>query len=295
MATEQDDHDASGRAALLAALDVRRYARLSVAIGFVVAVAITVFFVWLVGGGDTTRPTPYYLGLTFVLFVAVALLAVTVLTTRRILRLTVAPASIVRRGAAGGLLAGGCWLVAAGSLLLWPRAPFEGIVRIVLPWAPLFSLTGLWAVHTRYKRLTVGSWVTGGGTLVAVVGALVVADLLVIDLPALLGEATAGEPADVGGLFLGGVVLFVAGHVIGAVVALSSEGRSGVAVALGVLPTAGAAGYVVLADPRLGLAALATGAGFAWLLVGWQLRQVRDDDVPSAPAPSLGAGVDAPD
>lgn len=282
-----------GREALLAALDVRRYAKLSVAVGVVVALAVTAVFVWP-GPRGTTQPTVYYLGLAFVLFVAVALLSITVLTTRRLLALSVDPATLVRRTATGGLLAGGLWLAGGGALLAESEVVTDRVPGLVLPWAPLVGLLGVWAVHTRYKRETSVRPLAVVGAVLALVGAVVVADVVAFDLPALLGDAPPATADGVDRLFQAGMGLLVAGHVCQAAAAALAGADPEVTFPLGGLPVVGVMGFLTLAAPT-GLAVFAADVGLAWLLVGWQLRDVRDEEVPTGPAPGFGADDDAAD
>jgi hypothetical protein len=270
------DTQATGREALLDALEVSRYGKLGVAFGFVFAVALTVFFVVVLAGGQTTQPAPYYLGLSFVVFVSVSMLSVGVLTGRRALHLAVAPASIVRRSATGGLLGGLCWL--GGAAALATGAP--GLAGSLLPWAPLLSLFGVWAVHTRYKRTTPVRPLAAAGALVAVPGALVVADLVALNLPALLAADGPVEVASKQRLFLVGAGLLGGGHALQALTALLGDGDWQVPVLLGVAPLAGLAGFLALGGP-VALAVLAAGFGLAWLPVNWWLRGVSDAEVPA--------------
>jgi hypothetical protein len=75
----------SGKAALLEALDVPRNARRGFAFGFVVTLAVFVFFVVVPG---TTRSPLYYVALAFVLAAGLGGLATTVLTVRSAYRLS---------------------------------------------------------------------------------------------------------------------------------------------------------------------------------------------------------------
>jgi hypothetical protein len=65
------------RANFVAALNVRRNAIRGFAFAFLVTAAVLALFVFLPG---TRQPTPYYLGLGFVLVSALGALATTVLT-----------------------------------------------------------------------------------------------------------------------------------------------------------------------------------------------------------------------
>jgi len=78
--------DSGGRAALVEALRVRRNAKRGLATGVLVAGLVFVLFVVLPAG--TVRPTAYYGALAFVLAMAVAGLATTVLVAVRAYRLT---------------------------------------------------------------------------------------------------------------------------------------------------------------------------------------------------------------
>ena len=80
-----DEEQRSGRAALVEALRVRRNAKRGLAVGVFVAAAVFVLFVVLPSG--TTRPSPYYGALAFVLAMAVAGLATAVFVAARAYRL----------------------------------------------------------------------------------------------------------------------------------------------------------------------------------------------------------------
>jgi len=78
--------DSGGRAALVAALRVRRNAKRGLATGVLVAGVVFLRFVVLPSG--TVRPTAYYGALAFVLAMAVAGLATAVFVAARAYRLT---------------------------------------------------------------------------------------------------------------------------------------------------------------------------------------------------------------
>lgn len=292
------DADRSGIPALLDALEVRRHARHAIGIGFAVAVGVAVLFVVVLAGGQPTQPLPYYASLAFVVFVTVSMLAALVLTGRRVLALAVSPASIVRRSATGGLLAGALWLGTAGVLLA--GAGFRIVATVLVP-AALLTPLGLWAVHTRYKRTSLLGPLSALGAWIGLLGALVVADLAAFRMAPLLPGVGLGVDAGLERLFLVGAGGLAAGQVLQALVAtVGSDAGPGWAstrtpLAVGLPPVIGLAGYL-LAGPvpglgatgfrstapgRPGLALLALGFGLSWLATGYWLRRVTDDDVPA--------------
>jgi hypothetical protein len=287
--TSAPEPDAAGRDALLEALEVPRNARIAVAVGMVTAVLVALFFLGVLAGGEPGDPALYYLGLAMVVFVSTTLLAASVLTVRRALALTAHPASLVRKAAIGGLLGGIAWLGAAGAALVIATAASGGastartVAGFLLPWAPLLSLSGAWAVHTRYKRATSIRPLSAAGALLAVPGALVVADLGALELTVLL--ARPGPPGtSVPGLFLVGVSLLASGHALQGAAALSAT-RSAVPTLLTVAPLAGLASLALLGPGPAGIAAVAAALGLTWLGACWTLRGVADDEVPTGPDP----------
>lgn len=288
--TPAEDTDPGGRAALLEALEVSRNARLGLVVGAAVAVLVTGFFLGVVAGGDPGEPTPYYLGLAFVVFVSTALLAASALTARRALALAVHPASVVRRAATVGLLGGLCWLGAAAALAvaateaggLEAAGAGRTVAGYLLPWAPLLTLGGVWAVHTRTKRETPVRPLGALGALLAVPGAVVVADLAALELSVLVADAVP-PGSRVRAVFVGGAALLVAGHALQATAA-ALAGRSRLAVLLAAGPLAGLAGLVALGPGAASLAAIAAGCAVAWLGVPRSLRTVADEAVPASPA-----------
>jgi hypothetical protein len=278
----------SARQALVAALKVPRYARYALAFAAVFAVGVALFFVGIVSGGVTDFPLVYYPALAFVVFVTAGILALVVLVTRRVLRLAVHPASIVRKSATGGLLAGLLWLAAGVGLGLGPGPVWAPIVDVATPWAALLAPFGLWAVWTRYKRTLPGRPVAAVATLVAVGGALVLADLAAVDLLSLLPDV--GEPVDPGtvALFRAGAVGLVGGTAVLAALSAAGEGPTLSLAALAGGAVAGLAGFLALAPGRLALAALAAGLGVGWTVACVQLRHVPEDDVPTAPDADVG-------
>lgn len=277
----------SPREALLVALSVRRYARLALAVGAAVALGVLVLFPVALAGGRPTRPVPLYLALAFVVFVTTSLLAAVVLVGRRVLRLAVHPASIVRHAGTVGLVDGAVWLVAAVALPLGPAPPWGGIVDVAVPWAALLTPVGLWAAYTRYKRAGAGR-VAAVAALVGLAGALVVADLAAFDLLALLPDVGGGVDEATARLFVVGLLALVGGHVVLAAVAVAGGAGPGVPLALGGPPLVGLAAYLATGPGRLGLGALAAGFGCCWLVVGWRLRGMPDAAVPTGPPIEFG-------
>ena len=289
MSGETDAQPAAGsRAALLAALEVRRYVRLALGVGAVVAVAVMALFLGGLAGGQTDDPLWIYPSLGFVVFATTAMLAATVLVGRRVLRLAVHPAAIVRRSATGGLLAGLLWCLGALGLALGPGQPWATVVDVSLPWAALLTPFGLWAVYTRYKRTAPLYPVVAAATLVALVGALVLADLIAFSLVALLPDVGGAVDGRIVDLFAVGVGLLVAGQTVLAALALvgtEGPGARRLPVALAVPALLGTVAYQALAPGRLALVALAAGLGLAWVSTSWGLRRVADADVPAGPDP----------
>ena len=299
-ATEPDapsapDPDAGGREALLRALEVPRNARLAAVIGVVLSLSVTLLFLGVHAGWQSREPLPYYVGLTFVVFVSTTLLAASVLTVRRAIALTVHPASLVRRGAGIGLLGGLAWLAAAAALGLLVAgggvAP-AGTARAVaadstaatvagwvLPWAPLLSLGAGWAVYTRYKRTTPSRPVGMVAGLLAVAGSLVMADLAALDLSLLV--AWPGPPrTDVPVLFLVGAGLYAAGHALLGLMAVLAV-PSARNVLFGVGPLLGVAALLGFGPGPVGLAIFAALTGVTTTAVGLSLRTVEEADVPA--------------
>lgn len=281
--------DRSPRDALVSALFVRRYARLAVVFGAVLAACLTLLFVVVLPGGLPGRPAVLYLALAFVVFVTSSMLALLVLVGRRVLRLAVHPASVVRHCATVGLVAGAAWLATAVSLQLGPAPLPSSVVDLVSPWAALLTPVGIWAVYTRYKRTVGARRVAAVAALAAVVGALAIADFAAFDLLELLPDVGRGVDDATLRLFRLAAVALVGGQAALAVLALPTEPRIATPLALGGLPLAGLAGYVAAGPGRGGLGVLAAGLGCCWLVVGWRLRAVSDDAVPEGPPTEFGS------
>ena len=277
------DADRSPRAALLEALEARRLARLALAIGAIVAVAVPLLFVGGLAGGRTDEPVWVYLSLAFVVFVATAIMAAVVLLLRRLLRLAVHPAALVRWSATGGLLAGLLWGVAAVALLLGPGQPWATLVDVALPWAGLLTPLGCWAVYARYKRTVRVRPPVIVATLVAIAGALLLADLAAFELVALLPDVGRAVDPPVVRLYAYGAIALVGGQAALALLAVDPPASVGVPAALAVPPLFGLAGFLAFAPGRGSLAVLAAGLSVGWLATAWQLRQVADEAVPIGP------------
>jgi len=278
----------SPRAALVEALEVRRYGRLALATGAVVAVAVTLLFVGGLAGGRTDEPLWLYAALAFVVFTTTALLAAVVLVGRRVLRLAVHPAAIVRRAATGGLLAGGLWLLGAFALALGPGPPWAPVVDVAVPWGALLTPLGLWAVYTRYKRSARAPPAVAAATLLACLAALLLADLAAFELVALLPDVGRAVDPAIARLFGLGVVGLVAGQTGIALLAVAGADAAGghrVPAVLALPAVAGLSIYLVLAPARLGIVALAAGLGLAWTGACRHLRGMADADVPTDPGP----------
>lgn len=285
MSAESAPTDASPREALLSALEVRHHVRQALLVGAVLGLAVPLFFLVLVAGGRTDEPLWIYPSLAFVVFATTAMLAAAVLVGRRVLRLAVHPAAIVRRAATAGLLAGALWLGAAAGLALGPGRPWATVVDVTLPWAALLTPVGLWAVYTRYKRTSRAPLASAVATLVALAGALVLADLAAFELVALLPDVGGPASTRIVRLFGVGALALVAGQVAVATLAVARVGARRVLLLVAVPPLVGLAGYVALSPGRLALGLLAAGLGIAWLWVGWLLRGVDDAEVPTGPDP----------
>ncbi len=286
--TADSDNERTAREAFLAALSVARYARVALGVGTVVALGVTLLFVGLLAGGEPTRPAPLYALLAFVVFATTAMLALAVLVGRRVLWLAVHPASVVRWSATGGVVAGVAWLLGAVSLQLGPARPWASVVDVSLPWAALLTPVGVWAVYTRSKRTVRAPRIAAGAALLAVGGALVVADLAAFDLLALLPDIAGDVDRRTARLFLGGATAMVGGQGLLAALAARAEPAVVVPIAAGVVPLAGLVGLVAAGPGRAGLGALAAGMGIGWVVVGWHLREIPDADVPKGPPADIG-------
>lgn len=284
-AESASDADPSPRAALLEALEARRLARLALALGAVLAVGVTLLFVGGLAGGRTDEPAWFYLALAFVVFVTGGILAGTVLLTRRVLRLGVHPAALVRRTATGGLLAGGLWALAAVGLALGSGQQWVPLVDVALPWAALLTPVGCWAVYTRYKRIARLRPLATVATLSAVAGSLVLADLAAFELLALLSDVGRDLEPPYVRFYAYAAIALVGGQVVLALLPLDPDTDVRVPAALAVPPLFGLSGFLAFAPGRLALAILAAGLGSSWLTASWQLRRVTDADVPSGPDP----------
>ncbi|MFB6310560.1 MAG: hypothetical protein ABEH64_05180 [Salinirussus sp.] len=271
--------EGSPREALLEALHVRRYARIAVGIGAVVAVGVTVFFLGIVAGGRTQAPLWFYPSLAFVVFASASMLAATVLVARRVLHLTVHPAAVVRRAATGGLLAGLLWLTAAAGLVIGSGGLL--IVELTLPWAALLSSFGLWAVHLRYKRTVPWRAAIGATAVAGVIGALIVADIAAFDLPIILGRDIRGVEAGTVPLFTLGVGILVGAQMVLSIMAVAGQTRDRTVPALLAGPSfIGLSGWAVSGAGPPGLASIAIGLGSAWVGACWHLRRTDNADIP---------------
>ncbi|WP_256296303.1 DUF7536 family protein [Haloarchaeobius salinus] len=265
-AKASDDHR-PGRPPLLRffeALGFRHHARVGVVAGIVLAVALYGFFVAVptVAPGVRGRPESplLYVVLGFVVAVATALFVTTALTVRTLAQAVASPPKWVRRG--GGLGAAGGLLWTAGTL-----AGFAPAADAVRPWISvpvLLVVGGVWAAHTRIKRL--GSPLDRVGTVLATAGVAAVHVAAILTPEPFLGATV--EPAltpfvaSVGTLAVGTALLATAardelGILADAAVALSALGALTVAVALAdVVAVSGAVAAVptALAWAALGVA-----------------------------------------
>ncbi len=281
-----DETAESPRFALLEALEVRRYGRLALGVGAAISLAVTGFFLVIVAGGRTDEPLWFYPSLAFVVFVTAAMLVATVLVARRVLRLAVHPAAIVRRAATGGGFGGLLWMVGAVGLSFGPAQPWATVVDVALPWAALLTSLGLWAVYTRFKRSARSRVGMSLATVLGFVAALVLADLAAFELVALLPDVADGLDPRIARLWIGATAGLVAAQVILAVLVGLGDGDDRRAPLLLAGPAvAGFVAYGFLGPGRLALVCLAAGLGVGWLGVGRSLRRCEDTDVPTGPDP----------
>jgi hypothetical protein len=281
-----DDTGPSPRSALLQALEVRRYGRIALAVGAAVSIGVTGLFLVVIAGGQTDDPLWFYPSLAFVVFVTTAMLAAVVLVARRVLRLVVHPAAIVRRAATGSAVSGMLWLAGTIGLALGPAQPWAALVDVALPWAAFSTPLGLWAVHTRYKR---SARLRAGVSIAAVVGllaALVLADLAAFELVALLPDVGDGVAPRIARLWgLAAAVLIGVQVVLAGLVAFGDGGRARVPLLLAGPAVVGLMAYGLLWPGRLALVCLAGGLGLGWLGVGLSLRRTENADVPTGRSP----------
>ncbi|WP_440988645.1 DUF7536 family protein [Haloarchaeobius baliensis] len=267
-AATADDHR-PGRPPLLRffeALGFRRHARLGVVAGIVLAVALYGFFVAVpsIAPGVRGRPESplLYVVLGFVVAVATALFVTTALTVRTLARAVASPPKWVRRS--GGVAAAGGLLWTAGTL-----AGFATAADAVRPWISvpvLLVVCGVWATHTRIKRL--GSPLDRVGTVLATAGVAAVHVAALLTPAPFLGASV--EPAltpfaaSVATLAVGTALLAAAaraelGALADVAAGLSALGALAVGVALAdVVAVSGAVAVVPVA--------------LAWVALGVALR-----------------------
>jgi hypothetical protein len=264
-----DDHR-PGRPPLLRffeALGFRRHARVGAVSGIVLAVALYGFFVAVpsVAPGVRGRPESplLFAVLGFVVAVATALFVTTALTVRTLAQAVASPPKWVRRGGA---------LATAGGLL-WTAGTLAGVaaaadaVRSWISVPVLLVVFGIWAAHTRIKRLD--SPFERVGTVLATAGVAGVHVAALLEPAPFLGATV--EPAltpftgsvatlAVGTALLGVVARHELGTVADAATGLSTLGALAVAVALAdVVAVPGAVAVVPLA--------------LAWVALGVALRE----------------------
>lgn len=266
--TRGDDHR-PGRPPLLRffdALGFRRHARVGVVAGVLLALALYGFFVAVpnVAPGVRGRPESplLYIVLGFVVAVATALFVTTALTVRTLAQAVASPPKWIRRGgvlaAAGGLL----WTV--GTL-----AGFAPAADAVRPWISvpvLLVVCGVWAVHTRIKRL--GSPLDRVGTVLATAGVAGVHVAALLTPAPFLGAGI--EPALTP--FVGSVATLAVGTALLAAAARDELGTladtAAVLSGLGVLVV-----VVALVDVSAASGALAVvPVAVAWVALGVALR-----------------------
>lgn len=266
--TRGDDHR-PGRPPLLRffdALGFRRHARVGVVAGVLLALALYGFFVAVpnVAPGVRGRPESplLYIVLGFVVAVATALFVTTALTVRTLAQAVASPPKWIRRGgvlaAAGGLL----WTV--GTL-----AGFAPAADAVRPWISvpvLLVVCGVWAVHTRIKRL--GSPLDRVGTVLATAGVAGVHVAALLTPAPFLGASI--EPALTP--FVGSVATLAVGTALLAAAARDELGTladtAAVLSGLGVLVVVVALVDVTAASGALAVVPVAV----AWVALGVALR-----------------------
>lgn len=251
------------------ALGVRRHARVGVVAGVVLAFALYVFFVALptvVPGIRGRAESPLlFVVLGFVAAVATALFVATALTVRS---LAGAVASFPKWVHRGGTLA------ALGGLL-WTAATLAGAVPVaaVRPWIAvpvLLVLPGVWAAHTRVKRLDRPLDRLGTVLATAGVGAVHVAALL--EPEPFLGATVAPVLTP----FVASVATLAVGTV-----ALAGSARDELGALADAAVVLAAVGALALAAPLSGSIS-ASGAvavvpvALAWVALGVALRRSPD-------------------
>jgi len=267
-APSSDDHR-PGRPPLLRffeALGFRHHARVGVVSGIVLAVGLYGFFVAgpsvVPGVRDRPESPLLFAVLGFVVAVATALFVTTVLTVRTLARAVASPPKWVRRGGA---------LAATGGLL-WTAGTLAGVAAAadaVRPWISvpvLLVVCGIWATHTRIKRLD--SPLDRVGTVLATAGVAGVHVAALLEPAPFLGASI--EPAltpftgsvatlAVGTTLLAAVTRHELGTLADAATGLSALGTLAVALALvDIVAVSGAAAVVPLA--------------LAWVALGLALR-----------------------
>ncbi|MEF8855207.1 MAG: hypothetical protein V5A24_06930, partial [Haloarculaceae archaeon] len=153
------------------------------------------------------------------------------------------------------------------------------VAGLLLPWAPLLSLGGAWAIHTRYKRSTPIRPVALAAGPLLVSGALVLADLAALDLTLLLSRPWP-QYTIVPALFLVGAGLVSLGHSLQAWAALLAS-PTAVSAVYGIGPLLGFGALLLLGPGAPGLAIFAALTGLATTAACWSLRSASEGDVPA--------------
>ncbi|WP_435347913.1 DUF7536 family protein [Haloarchaeobius sp. HRN-SO-5] len=255
------------------ALGVRRHARVGALSGLLLAVALFTFFVVLPsvvpGVRGRTESTFLFLVLGFVVAVTTALFVTTVLTVRTLFQQVASPPKWVRRGGIVATLGGVAWAGAtvAGVVVGDPLRPWLSV-------PVLLTIPGIWAVHTRVKRLDRD--LDRVGTVVAVAGAVAVHGAAILDPDPFLGGTVAPVltpfTASVGTLAAGTLALsLAASDELGApaLVAVVLSGGALAALGSGLAGVVAVSGAVAVVPLALGWVALGVGLWQSPRPAGW--------------------------
>jgi hypothetical protein len=256
------------------ALGVRSHARIGALSGLLLAVGLFGFFVVLPsvapGVRGRTESPVLFLVLGFVVAVTTALFVTTVLTVRTLFQQVASPPKWVRRGGVVAAVGGAAWAVAT-------VAGVAGVTDPVRPWISvpvLLAVPGIWAVHTRVKRLD--SDLDRLGTVAAVAGAVAVHGAAILEPGPFVGGPF--EPALTP--FTGSVATLAAGTLLlslaargeldaSALVAVALSCASLLAVVAGLAAVAELSGAVAVVPLALAWTALGVGLWQSPRPAGW--------------------------